>query len=312
LSQSNVTRRAFCSVLAATAALMDATAAPAEPETRGPLLWRASRGRARVYLFPFGQAKDSSWLTPTIQRAFEESSQLWVELGKPLTPKRRKELYKELGEDPARSFFDGLDPRVSARATSYMRELGIPRESVEPLRPWLAYYTFATAYDKKYGHSQGLTESSPSQTPPDFVLIDRALKSGKSGKSGKTIHSEITMEDWLRKLAALPDKLQSEYLEWLFDYFDDQKAGLGADRFGWMQGKPSERSNERMRTKMPNLYEVMDTQRNEWWARQIVNLLAEGGTSFIVIGQNHVLGPKGIPRLLTDGGLLRAGEWVLV
>ena len=282
------------------------TAAEAEPAPPGPLLWLATRGQARVYLFPFGEAKDVSWFTSAVQRAFEASSQLWVELGKPLTPQRRAELSKELGEDHSRSFFDALELPVKARALMYMQELNIPRESVESLRPWLAYYTFVTAYDKKFGHSEGMTEAAPSQTPPDFVLVNRALNSGKS------IHSELSMEDWFRTLAAMPDRLQSQYMEWLFDYFDDQKNGRSEARFAWMHGKPSDRSNERMRTKMPELYELMDTRRNEWWARQIVSLLTEGGTSFIAIGQNHVLGPKGIPRLLTEQGQLRAGELMLV
>jgi hypothetical protein len=300
-----VRRRAFCVGLAASGALLAATSAT-EAATSAPLLWLASRNRARVYLFPFGEAKDASWLTPTVDRAFESSSQLWIELGKPLTKQRQTELYKELGEDSSRSLFDALTPKVKARALQYMHELDISEESVRSLRPWLAYYTFVTAYDRKYGRSQGLTESAPGQTPPDFVLVNRALKSGKS------IHSELAMEDWLRKLAAMPDRLQSEYLEWLFDYFDDQEAGRSEERFGWMQGKPSDRSNERMRTKMPDLYELMDTQRNEWWARKILGLLNEAGTSFIAIGQNHVLGPKGIPRMLTDRGMLRAEELVLV
>ena len=304
MRRRRITRRAFCVALGATGALIGAVGA--EPVTRGPLLWLAARGGARVYLFPFGEAKDASWLTSTVQHAFEESSQLWVELGKPLTPQRQAELYKELGEDTSRSFFDALEPPVRARALQYMRELNISRESVQALRPWLAYYTFVTAYDKKYGRSQGMTESAPSQMPPDFVLVDRALKSGKS------IHAEVAMEEWLRKLAAMPNHVQSEYLEWLFDYFDDQKSGPGEERFGWMQGKPAERSNERMRTRMPELYEIMGAQRNEWWSRKIVSLLNEGGTSFIAIGQNHVLGPKGIPRLLTEQGLLRAGELILV
>ncbi len=305
MSQCKITRRVFCAALGTAGALIG-TAARVQPATRGPLLWLASRGRARVYLFPFGEAKDASWLVPTVEDAFEDSGQLWVELGKLLTPQRQAEIYKELGEDPSRSLFDALEPPVRARALQYMSELNIPSESVRSLRPWLAYYTFVTAYDRKFGRSQGMTASASPQTPPDFVLVSRALKSGKS------IHSEFSMEDWLRTLSSMPDRLQSEYLEWLFDYFDDQKSGHAEDRFGWMHGEPSERSNERMRTKMPELYELMGARRNEWWARRIVSLLNEGGTSFIAIGQNHVLGPQGIPRLLTDRDLLRSGELMLV
>ncbi len=272
----------------------------------GPLLWRAARGRAAVFVFPFGEAKDDSWLTDSVTRAFGESSQLWVELGRPLAPQRQAELYAELGHDDSRSFFDALEPAVRARAQHYMRDLDIAPESVQFMRPWLAYYTFATAYDNKHGRSQGLTASAPPQSPPNVVLMDRARR------SGKPLHAELTQEELLRSLAAMPDRLQSEYLEWLLDYFDDQTTQAGEDRFAWMHGHPTSRSNEQMRTKFPDLYEVLDARRNEWWARKIASLVDANETAFIAIGQNHVLGRQGIPQLLTTMGLLKPAELQLV
>ena len=305
MSLRSCTRREFCVAMGSTIAFTH-VAAGAQSTAGGPLLWAATTGRARVYLFPFGEAKDDSWLTPAVRSAFEDSSQLWVELGPPLAPERQAELHKELGEAPGRSFFDALESSVQARARSYIRELNIPLESVAPLRPWLAYYTFAAAFDRKYGRAQGLTESTPAQRTPDFALVERALK------SGKPIQFEMTMEELLRRLSAMPDRLQSDYIEWLFDYFDDRQTGGDDQRFAWMEGRPSDRSNERMRTKLPELYEVMSAQRNEWWARTIIRLLDGTDSAFIAVGQNHVLGPKGIPQLLSEQGRLKPGELKLV
>ena len=55
-----------------------------------------------------------------------------------------------------------------------------------------------------------------------------------------------------------------------------------------------------MRSAFPALYELIQRKRNAWWAHQIDELLAAGGTHLIVIGMNHVLGPDGIPRQLAD------------
>ena len=296
-----LTRRAFCMAFGGAVAVTHASAGQ-ERAARHPLLWRAARGRAAAFVFPFGEAKDDSWLTDTVARAFDASGQLWVELGRPLSPQRQADLYIELGHDGSRSFLDALEPPVRARAQSYMRELDISPESVQDMRPWLAYYTFATAYDKKHGRSQGLTDSAPPQTPPNVVLMNRART------SGTPLHAELTQEELLRSLAAMPDRLQSEYLEWLLDYFDDQTRGAGEDRFAWMQGNPTSRSNEQMRTKFPDLYDVLDARRNVWWALKIVSLLDANETAFIAIGQNHVLGPQGIPQLLTSMGLLKPEE----
>jgi uncharacterized protein YbaP (TraB family) len=138
--------------------------------------------------------------------------------------------------------------------------------------------------------------------PPDWVLGGQALKDHKPA------HFELMMTDWIRKLAAMPDKIQSEYLDWLFDYFDDQKRGLDRDRFDWMEGHLVSRTIDRMRARYPALYEVMDGQRNRWWARQIGDLLSRGGTYFVAIGQDHFADSRGIPTLLREEGIVKGSE----
>ena len=73
-----------------------------------PLLHVAKRGHSRVYLFGFGEAKDDSWLTPSIRRAFESSSDLWLEVGQAPSPAPDAAKQREqLTHDPAgRSFFE--------------------------------------------------------------------------------------------------------------------------------------------------------------------------------------------------------------
>jgi uncharacterized protein YbaP (TraB family) len=100
-------------------------------------------------------------------------------------------------------------------------------------------------------------------------------------------------------MAAMPDLAQSEYISWLMDFIDDQSSGANSDPFEWYVGYPNDtRSLDRMRAKYPELYKIMQIERNGWWARKINELLATGGTYFIGIGELHVLGPDGIPRQL--------------
>jgi len=96
------------------------------------------------------------------------------------------------------------------------------------------------------------------------------------------------------------DEQSIEYISWLLDFIDDQGSGANSHPFEWYAGNPREstRNLDRMRAKYPELYKIMQTMRNAWWARKINDLLASGGTYFIAIGQLHVLGPDGIPRQL--------------
>jgi uncharacterized protein YbaP (TraB family) len=97
-------------------------------------------------------------------------------------------------------------------------------------------------------------------------------------------------------------------MEWLFDYLDEDKLGRNEPVFGWTTANPAPnlRSLERMRTKTPELYEVMQKKRNESWARLITRMLEGEGTHFAAVGMLHVLGPDGIPQKLQQRGITLA------
>jgi uncharacterized protein YbaP (TraB family) len=137
------------------------------------------------------------------------------------------------------------------------------------------------------------------------VPVDAVLES-KARTARKTVGYEYpTREAFVNFMAAMSDKAQSQYMQWLLDFLDDYRRGLNdeAESFGWIVGThPPMRSLDRMR-KMPDLYRVMQLERNAWWARKVDELLATGGTYFIAVGQLHVLGPDGIPRQLERLGV---------
>jgi len=291
-------RRALAGI--GTAIAMRSSIATPQVRVHGPILWLVSRGPGHVYLFPFGEARDRSWYTHKVQRALHSSSELWLELGAPPPPERLKAIYRTLGRESGRTFLEALDERTRSRALKYMQELAIDPRTVRSLRPWLAYYTFVAAFDKKFGHAEGVTPSGPAQLPPEYVLAGEAVK------AHKPIRVELTMEEWLRKLADLSDHIQSQYLDWLFDWFDDERAGRNRDRFDWMRGHLVDRTMLRMHAQYPELYEVMDGERNRWWARKIAELIGRGGEYFAAIGQDHCADPEGIPFELVRLGVVGA------
>jgi len=277
--------------------------------TRGPLFWLVSRGKARVFLMGFGDARtdEQSWFTPSIQKAFQDSSELWLEVAPPeatagrdaATKAKADAEYQELSHEPrGRTFFDELEPRARERVLTAMAELGIQREVVEPLRPWSAYYAINRAF---WSHAKLAYE--PANV--DQVLRTLATDQGKS--------VQYEMPDgvtFARFMAAMPEKAQSQYIEFLLYFLDDQKQGLNATPFDWEFGSPAAgmRSLDRMRTKLPDLYRSVQVQRNIWWARKIDELLSADRTSFIGIGQLHVLGPDGIPSQLTRLNIVSPSE----
>jgi uncharacterized protein YbaP (TraB family) len=264
----------------------------AKAATRGPLFWRAQRGNATVYLLGVAEAKDRTWLTPTIQAAFEQSSTLWEEIAPPPSLEHANQLYEQYGFDSQRTFFDALDPPVRERAERYIAELDIDRKSIEHMRPWRAYYVFASAF--------GASHHAAAASEPDYP--DRVLL-GLAKKSGKSLRYEYPSFDALVQfLAAMPDEAQSQYIAWLLDYFDAEMRGPTDADYAWMTGGGDAASLDRMRRR-PDLYRLMQKERNRWWARHIATLLSAEGTSFVAIGLLHVLGPDGIPHQLKSMGV---------
>ena len=272
---------------------------------RGPLFWRITRGTGCVFLMGFGDAKttDESWLTPAIQRAFRESSELWLEVAPPDTSRgqdaaskaKADALYESLShEPPGRTFFDELDPEVRTRTLACIAKLRVAKEKVEPLRPWSAYYAINSAF---WSHQKLSYEP---------VYVDEVLRK-LAVEQGKRVQYEMPSGVvFAQFMTAMPQKAQSQYIEWLLDFFEDRLDDTAS--FDWMKGDPLANGLDRMRAKMPQLYQAMQVQRNSWWAHKINDLLASAGTYFVAVGELHVLGPDGIPNQLKRRGIIRASE----
>src|SRR4051812_43824797 len=127
-----------------------------ERSSRGPLWWGIRRGHGRVFLLGFGEgrADDDSWFRPPIRKAYNDSSELWLEVAPAAPPGSQSAAekaaadaaYEKLAHQSNRTFFDELTPSVRKRTLAYMSELGIQRETVESLRPWWAYYKINGAF----------------------------------------------------------------------------------------------------------------------------------------------------------------------
>jgi len=267
--------------------------------TPHPILWRVERNGAKAYIFGFGDAKDRSWLTPAIESAFQESREIWFETPhvdpsvKPSpAPVATPNAFPKY--DNAHDLFAVLDPKLSVRLATAAQTYDVPHDALVHARVWWAYFVLNRGY-WAWRNKNGLGEVEES---PDSVLAQMAWSAAKP-----TYSEHPTDADTIGWFATLSDEAARERLEELLDYFDDEKAGLHADRFDWIYGHPPDHTIQAMRIKQPALYDVEHVRRNEWWAAQIAKLLANGGTYFVAIGANHVLGPESLLKKLSDLGL---------
>jgi uncharacterized protein YbaP (TraB family) len=273
----------------------------ANPPVRPPF-WVAARGKSRVYLLGFAEAKDNAWLTPTIEKAYRESSEVWMETaayagGGPddgeVAKREFNDVIAKYGlEPPGRSFFDDLEPRCRERTLTFIKNLGIKKEVLDPQRPWLGYYTINGAF-----------WASKPKTSFEIVYADAVLKK-MAANDKKAIQYELpTWESFARQMAAMSATQQSEYVEWSLDHMDEHPNGMIDSDFTWLTGDPSAPSLDRMRTQYPELYQYIQVKRNAWWADKIGQLLNAPKTSFVLMGRLHVVGPDSIPAQLNRRGI---------
>jgi uncharacterized protein YbaP (TraB family) len=279
------------------AGLALAPATPAAAPTVDPLLRVAERGPASVYIMGFAQARDRSWLTPKIARAADESRELWVEVA-PFDPAAPPSpVIAERGYDRGRDLFEVLPPTLAERLLALAPKIGLTRERLAPMRPWLA----RQAVQRAFAASRPTPGSSSQASDADYP---ERVMTARFRARGAPVKAEFpTLDDLLHHFAGYPLQAQVEDLANLLDYIDDDGRGANADAFSWLTGESSERFIEKMRRETPALYAVSHPQRNRWWAAKIDELLGQEGVAFVLLGNNHVLGPDSVPITLAQRGI---------
>jgi uncharacterized protein YbaP (TraB family) len=271
-------------------------AAVAGPTAR-PVFWRLRKDGATIYILGFSEAKDRSWLTPGISKAFDESREVWFEVPQPdpaaPPPQQQAPVSAQPPGYAERSLFEVLKPDLSARMLAAAQKYGVPRDSLEYTRPWRAYFVLNRAYLSRKGGG-----------PMDIENFADVVLSRMAYASKKPIHSEFaTGADAMAHFIEMPDAEASERLEFLLDYLDEDEAGQLPDRYDWIEGRANTRALDKMRARWPLLYQDEMVKRNIAWVERIEGFLAAGGTYFIVIGLQHTLGPDSIPAKLRAAGL---------
>jgi uncharacterized protein len=258
-------------------------------ERDGPPLFVVERGDARVYIFGGAAPKDRSWLTPTVAKAIEASGELWQE--DPVEPcSFNRELNIELGARQSGGLFDDLDTAQEARVAGIAARLNFSLDQFQMMRPW-AVGAVVAALD--YPRHMAEYQPDDAKGTVQKMFLDRGLP----------VHAELERcDDNVRFYAQFPTAAAVEYAMYQIDLAElppDRiplwsEQWLRGDLTGWVS------FNRRLASSYPNLYQVLEVQRNAAWAGRIQALLARGGISFIHVGVQHTVGPDSI-QARTEG-----------
>jgi len=271
----------------------------ASPAWATPPMWIAKSAKSTVILFgsvhmlPAGVA----WRSPALDAAEARADALWFELPiDDVTGAEAARLARLRGLLPAGDRLTAhLSPDQAARLARVAQGLGAPLAALQPMRPWLAEVTLSLLMDTRDGAlaSEGVEQRIQQSAPATLTRGAFETPAQQIGfLAGATMADQIaSLDETLTEYENAPQTYRRLVDEWLAG----DLAGLEADAL-----VPARRA-------APGSYRRLITQRNQRWARVLRRRLAMPGTTLVVVGVAHLIGPGGVPALLRAEGFTVEG-----
>jgi hypothetical protein len=264
-----------------------------------PPVWTVANGRGVVVIFgsihllPAGL----DWRPEPLTSALAKADVLYFELPvDDATFAQAAGLFAARGLLPPKDSLSAhLPSPVNERLRRMAAEMAVPAESLDRMRPWFAEVTLSVLDDLRSGGevAEGVERQIQALAPANAQR--RAFESPRYQidlLAGTPEADQIaSLDETLVEIEDRPKTFQRLVREWMAG----DLAGLETDAL-----QPLERTS-------PTIYRRLITDRNRRWSDVIRGMLDHPGTTVVVVGIGHLLGPKGVPALLRARGLKVAG-----
>ena len=281
-------REALVALLAAPIALAAGTSLATEAG-QYPLL-EIKSGSGLVYLLGHTPPRPKDWSDSRIERLLRTCDSLWIETNQTASV-NMKDLMQRYGIDSNKPLNSWLTPSDRERLSQAAKIAGVPKDSLQSFRPWLA----GQALEGAFFGAQGFNGRNADQ-----VLVTEATEAGIS------VSSEFaTKEDAARWFSDLPREQEVQYLRYILDEIltgHDENQRIYAD---WAAGKDARAAESvaKMKRRYPELYRSLTVSRNRAWVPQIRSMLTKPKPTMVVVGMYHMAGPDNIQAQLCTNGL---------
>ncbi|MBI4410333.1 MAG: TraB/GumN family protein, partial [Gemmatimonadetes bacterium] len=250
-------------------------------------IWEVSGERGRVYLVgSMHMAPPGLYpLPPRIDEAFAESEALVVEAD--VTRGQEAVLARALypaGDELGKH----ISPALLARTLERAARAGLPEAGVQRMKPWLI------------GSLLGVLELSSSGFTAENGIDLHFLKLAREGKRILELEG---VEAQIELLDGLEPAEQELWLEYSLRQLDDTRRFVDELLAAWRAGDAAAMEalvtkSVRDEPRFAPIYRKLLDDRNERMAEQIEGYLLQGGNYFIVVGAGHLVGERGLLRLL--------------
>lgn len=262
----------------------------AENRTKA-LLYEIKSDTAVVYLLGSIHFADDSLypLNPAIEKRFEESSQLVLEIDPTAVDDKEVQSYvlKRGYYHGSESVVDHTNPEVFRLLENYVNTNGLPAAAIYKMKPGMIALTLSTMQLQRLGYS------------PDKGIDLYFAK--KANQLGKPIVSLESIQDQLNMLLTMPN--EKAFLQYTLLDLENLEHFMNEIITAWKSGDASSLYQiliapyENKKEYQPIIRKLL-YNRNLRMASQIRKFLKSDQTWFVVVGAGHLLGDKGLISLL--------------
>ena len=278
--------------LASLFALIPCQAVATSDNLAEPPMWVVSDADSEITLYPTVHIlpPDLEWKSEKLLQRLSEAEEIWFEIlpGSEADPEL-KSLMMRMGMAPGTSVTADLTADEISTLETAVAPLGIPLVVADEMRPWMVTTLagMGALIEKGFDPNSGVEK----QLVP--------LVEGKKMRALETAEAQIQM------LASIPAETQMKMLRQTLNEMDDTVEVLRDLVTDWSVGDVQDLEEDlldEMKTETPDVYEIVFTTRNKYWADQIELELKGAGTDFIAVGAGHLVGDEGVPAILKARG----------
>ena len=231
-------------------------------------------------------------LSATINKAFAESKTLVeeVDIDEMNDPMVMMSALSKAMLTDGRTLDQVIAPELYAEVKKRAEKTGMPMMAIQRMKPCLVAITLMAPTLQAAGFKPELGI--------DKHFFDRAKDSGMKRQGLETMAFQLDQFD------SMSPKLQEEMLRTTIEDLDKEVAGVKEMAQAWSFGNVAamEKMTLDEMKDAPELYQRLLVQRNQNWIPHVEACIKENAACFIVVGAAHLLGPDGLPALLTKKG----------
>ncbi len=270
------------------------TSPQTQPKPRRFLMWKATSPTATVYLVGSVHLGDQSMypLPQEVETAFAAAMVLTVEINvKNVDQSQAVTLVQKYGlYGPDDNLTKHISAETAAALLEFCTKHNLPRAGMEQLKPWIVAITLAAASWQEAGADQSLGV--------DIHFINES-------KPPQRIDELESVEFQLRLFASATEDEQQALLSSALKQGDKSKDMVQRIQAAYSAGDPDALQKimeEESDMGSKSLTKKLLDDRNVTMAAKVDEYLKGKDPVFVVVGAAHIVGDKGIAKLLRDKG----------